>query len=512
MKELHQPWPHWDSNQQHLTNFPKATLKTLRTAKYLASDSESNDISVLGINEEPLGISFTGADILESTIKSTVQSWTLQRIKKDFFESDGKTLAKSPKNVSRWLAHTLLTTNVNVQCGMPQESGFTVPINFFINDETISQLPNSISVLGGTLRVSGKRYTDAATALGLCLLQEVDQKDFDELPMENRFKAYEGILGGGRQTNSHRQVLFAKTLAGEGNAPFTIIQPSYEDAQGTARAQGIKPKVQLMSDRLLNCLMMTDFCNPVYSWRRGVLMKYVPSDVTLQPDNTYSIECSSSKQGKPRVGCHCLPCSIIDSDYAKNDSTSPEAAFKAIFTNYDIGDISDQVQTYLKRVSQALSKGTGIQDYMKLAECRRRIYRPLPLNEFGFTLPFATAFSKGLGDGPDQLPYLEMAANGTVVPMPKRGQKFLEQWTGTLWGLDPQLLPTRIDEEDISVNSSISNGNNGGSADHNRLSGTAVNGISVAKASKRLVCPVMSAKMQPNGTRSLHAAPQQVSR
>jgi hypothetical protein len=31
----------------------------------------------------------------------------------------------------------------------------------------------------------------------------------------------------------------------------------------------------------------------------------------------------------------------------------------------------------------------GLLDHMNLAECRRRIYRSLPLDEFGCTLPYA---------------------------------------------------------------------------------------------------------------------------
>lgn len=71
---------------------------------------------------------------------------------------------------------------------------------------------------------------------------------------------------------------------------------------------------------------------------------------------------------------------------------------------------------------------------MKLAESRRRIYRPLPLDEFGMTLPYALNL-------PTDWKLIEMKEDATVTEIPERGLKFLNGWTGTLHGYDPHLLP-----------------------------------------------------------------------
>jgi hypothetical protein len=103
--------------------------------------------------------------------------------------------------------------------------------------------------------------------------------------------------------------------------------------------------------------------------------------------------------------------------------------------------MQSQIQSYLKAVVNNLNPKSGpapiVTDYMRLAESKRRIYRPLPLDEFGFTLPFALNYPGGT-----DIPLLEMQTDGTVVTMPARGQQFISSWTGTLWTNDPILLPT----------------------------------------------------------------------
>jgi hypothetical protein len=94
----------------------------------------------------------------------------------------------------------------------------------------------------------------------------------------------------------------------------------------------------------------------------------------------------------------------------------------------------------------AFSSAFGtVLDYMKLAECRRRMYRPLPLDEFGYTLPYALNYQvTGL---------IEMGEDATIQNVPVRGSTWMDNWIKTLWGYDPILIP-------VSTSASRSTGTN----------------------------------------------------
>ena len=93
----------------------------------------------------------------------------------------------------------------------------------------------------------------------------------------------------------------------------------------------------------------------------------------------------------------------------------------------------NRIKAYIGNVSKRLKSYNGLLDYMKLTESRRRIYRPLPPDKFGVTLPYAREL------GPE-LPMYEMTEAGTIQPMPDEGMAFLKSWIGGLAGYDPHLL------------------------------------------------------------------------
>jgi hypothetical protein len=76
----------------------------------------------------------------------------------------------------------------------------------------------------------------------------------------------------------------------------------------------------------------------------------------------------------------------------------------------------------------------GIYEYLQLAESRRRIYRPLPLDEFGVQLPYARALD-------DKWSFVEMKEDGATEQIPTRGMQFLSKWTDSLASFDPHLIP-----------------------------------------------------------------------
>lgn len=219
----------------------------------------------------------------------------------------------------------------------------------------------------------------------------------------------------------HAQVQFAKAMEGESShGPFTILAPSYEDARGVLTFQMISNSVSLLSPRAFDSLAMVDFWNPVYSWRRGVLMQYVPTSTTLS-GSTYDLETKFVE-------------AVGNSQWAKCEG-EPEKQFLDLYNDYKPNKWQDRTNDYSDQIKKNLKKEEYVVAYMELAESRRRIYRPLPLDEFGYTLPFATKFPKL-----DQFPLKEMTEKAEVVDMPKRGVDFITAWTGTLWTDTPEIV------------------------------------------------------------------------
>lgn len=271
-------------------------------------------------------------------------------------------------------------------------------------------------------------YGKASEQLGLSLLQDIE--DVPELPTDHTILTLpQGTLGGGKQTASFDITSFIVAQTGEGeNSMFTILQPSFEDAQGVLKMQTIKAGVSLISNKVFNALMMVDFCNPIYSWRRGVLMQYVPGETTFNPENkTYDMETkfiANVKDSKP---------------FKVEDKDSPESQFISLLDTA-LPDLQSRIKRYFDAVDSRLKTVDGVLDYLTLAESRRRIYRPVPLNEFGMTLPYA------LNYGPTADARYEMTETGTIVPMAERGVLFFRKLTATqdeisLAGFDPRIIP-----------------------------------------------------------------------
>ena len=206
---------------------------------------------------------------------------------------------------------------------------------------------------------------------------------------------------------------------------FTIVQPSFEDAQGArvlmtqmSPVNGSKPA--FLSYQTFNAMMMVDPWNPIYSWRRGVLLQYVPDSATFDSTTgTYDLDATFVKNVTASPMC--------------KDSTSPESLFLANLKS-DQTKFPNIFTTYLNAVQSRLGTVDGMTDYLRLAESRRRIYRSLPLDEFALTLPWA------LNYGTEQ--YWEMKSDGTVVPMDARGVNFFNTWRTSVSGYNPQIIPT----------------------------------------------------------------------
>ena len=90
-------------------------------------------------------------------------------------------------------------------------------------------------------------------------------------------------------------------------------------------------------------------------------------------------------------------------------ATSPEAQFAANWTVPD-GEWPEvfgrRLTTYLEKIGARIGSEAGFDDYVRLAESRRREFRGMKLNEFDLTLPVTNI-------APDAAP-LRMTEDGTV--------------------------------------------------------------------------------------------------
>ena len=265
-------------------------------------------------------------------------------------------------------------------------------------------------------------YDAAVRALDLCLIQEVSQPSTPGV-----FKLPKGTLGGGKETDSLDQVYFVVAQTGEGRIgntnPFQILTASHEDAQGVLTMQNITRldkdnTLGLLSEETFRAFMMVDFWNPIYSWRRGVLMQYVPAKISYDGEKKYDLE--SKFIAAVRASHHA------------SEADSPEHQFLKSLKE-DISSQRSRIWAYLHKASQKLKTSEGLTEHLTLAESRKRLYRPLPLDEFGYTLPYARKYRKNRP--------LEMTEEGTIQEVPDRGLEFLQSWLLTLSGYDPQILP-----------------------------------------------------------------------
>jgi hypothetical protein len=275
-----------------------------------------------------------------------------------------------------------------------------------------------------------KKYQAAVESLGLCLLQEVIDDEPAETPERRYVHLPMGTLGGGKQTAAYNATTFVKTLKDSEGVPFVCLQTSIEDAQGVLSMQkkiqsnGKKYPKGLVSDSLVQAILMVDFCNPVYSWRRGVLMRYLPSVTSL-----------TESSGSPIYDLEQQFVAEIRKSSFTSDPQSPESQF-LLYYDTPPADLQKILLDYFSKITKRLKTQDGVTDYLKLAESRRRLYRPLPLDEFGAQLPYAVEI-------PSDWQGVEMNTSGGLDPIPQRGLDFFKGWMGSLHGYDPHILPPK---------------------------------------------------------------------
>ncbi|KAK3368704.1 hypothetical protein B0H63DRAFT_529067 [Podospora didyma] len=424
MKELHDPWIHWfntASSVDFTQCFSPEEVTELSSAPYITQPGGA----ILSQLTE-------GPGVLEDMITTGVSNWFKQRQKTDFFDASSKLLS-SPRNIPRWVAHLLLTTTINIVAARMESDGdtFQIPLDHFYDNELLQNVLGNLLDEAPTLDVSVNPtdYQTAIAKIGLSMLQEVTPitkgpkpQDYIELPTTT--------LGFDKRDRDPKVLAFGVLARNsEGQARFNILQSSFEDAQGVSKMQQLKKQgpnnfIGLFSRDTFNAIMMLDFWNPVYSWRRGILMQYVPQTTTWN-GTSYDLETRFIQN-------------VSNSPQAKNkQADSPEFQFLQLL-KVDLATHQKNIAKYFAAVHDYVETSEAavqaLVDYLSLAESRRRIYRPLPLDEFGSSMPYALKI-------PADAPPLEMTASGRVQTMPARGQDFLKKWTSSLAGVNPRVVP-----------------------------------------------------------------------
>ncbi|KEF57336.1 uncharacterized protein A1O9_05253 [Exophiala aquamarina CBS 119918] len=360
------------------------------------------------------------------------------------------------KNVKRWLAHVLLTTTVNLVSALPntnssQNVDFDFPSEHFYNSDlfgvstatAIQVRPSSeakpvyliVEQPSADLKPLGFKsdpYGVAVDALKLALVQLYPPPGSPQ-PDPKLHPEVDNVLIG----NDQLKMFVAQYGEGQ-NIAFTILQPSYEDVQGASIL--LSMKTPLLSKDCIYAMLMVDPWNPIYSWKRGVLMQYVP-DITHLPGN---FDPKASPPQKYDLEAK-IEAAVRESPRFKNETDSPEREFIANLEEQRKGNssFSNRMTDYLEKVAGRLGDPKQVNaamiDFMTLAESRRRIYRPVPLDEFDLTLPWATNYNH---DAP-----LEMRPDGTISAIAPRGVKFFRDWIGSLASSNPQMMP-RSDKDD----------------------------------------------------------------
>ena len=273
-----------------------------------------------------------GAENFKQIVRSAFSNWNNARIEKS--NQNGKV-----DNFPYFLQQLLETTTINlVSSSTPsksveEESIVDLPRSFFFNLDglvasgVVSKVPN--------LNVSGKLY-----------LQSLKRFEFSLVSKEYRF-------------------------SGDTHFSFVIPEPAPEDSD--LLTQMID--AEFINNRFAASLLMVDFSNPIFSTRRALLMKYVPSSIKI------------CEQGKDLADQFLV--SLIASGRHLLKGT-PEQEF---FDNWQVPEeqwkevFNQRIIDYLKAIQNALQTEEGFMSITQLAEYRRYQFRQLPLFEFSLTLP-----------------------------------------------------------------------------------------------------------------------------
>ncbi|MDT0610445.1 hypothetical protein [Streptomyces lancefieldiae] len=312
------------------------------------------------LRRDPLYQQVTGAQKLELTVRSLVTRWTAARLA----EVTANGVVEHP---DRLLRHLFTTTTVNLASTdrqssviAPGSTDLVLPMGFWLNQDVL------LDDLGLVTQAAPPTAPAARYCSSLARF---------------RFRLEERSGDGG--------VVFRRP----GDTFFAFVVPEAAHEDNEVVRQMIRHG--LLSAKFAACVMMVDFPNPVFSLPRARLMRYAPTAAT-----------------HPSALCDRTALAVTDAARAL-PADSPEGRFAA---HWQVPDdawrtlFGQRVDAYLRRAAAQARTEDGFDDYVRLAESRRRQLRAMKLHEFQLTLPVT--------DIPADAPPSAMREDATVVPVP----------------------------------------------------------------------------------------------
>lgn len=303
MKELKFPWAHWHSQSSSISraNFAK--------------DSEFNTHPVFSISN--------GAEELEAIVKTGIRRWTQSRIRADIKNGQFE-------NFQAYFRQVLTPTSVNLSSSSTEfrraeKNILGLPTTFFMDLDGLEFAATSIDLLteaipGGKLELNGDLYKKQALALNMHIATD------------------EGV-----------------SLKGDTHFCFLVPERAFEDLEV------VRQLVEngFLSARILLCLLMVDFPNPVESEKRASLLKYCPQFINSQ--NRISDFDDS------------WIAAIRASDLIAG---SPEEEFLSYWNDQDLlGRVSASLHLFFDNVQRNLGNPEYVSRLIQLGEYRKNFYR-----------------------------------------------------------------------------------------------------------------------------------------
>ncbi|KAH8105193.1 hypothetical protein BXZ70DRAFT_510162 [Cristinia sonorae] len=368
MKELTVPWTHWfdSGNVGHF-------VRSLGSTRTQGSACDPHNVLHDPLFTPPSGSAFTllsRAESLERVVENGVASWYRSRHQRDFIDpATNQPFPVITDVIQHWVGHILLNRAMNIA------TSATASEQVIHSEADIAGLPRTLFFNGNALEIV---LPDAGPETAFGITNALYRQSVADLELSLFYRD--------RATGTLK-VAVAGT---EGPFAFPIIEPGLEDYVGIQTLTVRATVAEILPRKAIAAMLMVDFWNPLYSSRREGLMKYVPKSAKFNPTTrAYNIldQFVANVRASP----------------AASDPTSAESEILQLLATPDdtyIPLFTARVNTYLARVAARLNPRdsdvqSALDDYMVLAEGRRRIYRGREdakpggsgLNEFTLTLP-----------------------------------------------------------------------------------------------------------------------------
>lgn len=309
------------------------------------------------LRQNPLYQDLTNADNLELTVRAAVSRWTASRLARTV-SADGVVA-----NVDRLMRQLFTTTTVNLASSRTESEvaaadpslELDLPLGFWLNCE----------LLIDGLQVPADFEPPSAPAA----LYSESLRRHDFALVEDRFRQ-----------------------PGDTFFAFVVPEAPFEDIDVVKQmvARGI------ITEKFAAAVLMVDFTNPVFSRARAELLRHAPTTAKL---DTAGGGLSAEIAERIVDAARGLPENASEAQFAANWEL-PENEWRA--------ELASRIQHYIEAVVRRIVTPEGFDDYVRLAESRRREFRlrMQRLNEFSLTLPVTSI--------PADAPLLAMQADGTI--------------------------------------------------------------------------------------------------